>query len=211
MAYNLSTVRERVRNRLDDEDFEQEYLDRAINYAQWDITNNSNLRFLETTQPYTLNEGDHTLDLPSDFHAYKYLRLSAPVDFRMNLTDAYKDYDDFVNDYIDPTVFSESVPYHWSEFGSKIIFSAPADQTYTINLDYQRRAAELVNEDDVPDIPEEFAELLEIGAYMRIAKREDDYDVKSAEMADYSKLLLDLKSVYGRKKGPGGLRKMRVA
>lgn len=209
MAYNLASVRERVRNRLDDEDFEQEYLDRAINYAQWDITNNNKFKFLETTEILTVNQGDYTVALPTNFHEYQYLRVLGTNPY--NITQKYMDYEDFIDSFIDPSSAQQSPPYHWSEYAQAIQLATPANQTYSLRLDFQRKAAELVNETDVPDIPEEFAELLELGAYMRIAKREDDYDVKSAEMMDYNKLLVDLKSVYGRKKGPGGLRKMRVA
>lgn len=209
MAYNLATLRERVRNRLDDEDFEQEYLDRAINYAQWDITNNGKFKFLETTTTLTVNQGDYAVTLPTNFHEYQYLRVLGTNPY--NITQKYLDYEDFIDTYIDPASAQKSPPYYWSEYAQALQLATPADKTYSLRLDYQRKATELTDDAHVPDIPEEFAELLELGAYMRIAKREDDYDVKSAEMADYTKLLLDLKSVYGRKKGPGGLRKMRVA
>lgn len=211
MAYDLAELRSRVRNRLDDEDFEQEYLDRAINYAQWEITNTNKLKFLETTDTLTLVQASYSLAIPVDFREYQYLRLLSPTNQRANLTNYYMDYDNFVDAYIDPSVNGQGQPSYWSEYNDQILFATPADQTYTFRLDYQRFAATLVDDTDVPDIPEEFAELLELGAYMRIAKREDDYEVKAEEQKDYARLLVDLKSAYGRKKGPGGLRRMRVA
>lgn len=210
MAYDLAELRERVRNRLDDEDFEQEYLDRTINYAQWQITNKHKLTFLEKSASLTLNPGEHSISLPADFHEYQHLLVIDPINVRSNLTDEFMNYNDFINTYIDPSVNQQNPPYRWSEYGRAIRFSAPADQEYTLRLDYQRKSPALVNENAVPDIPEEFAELLEIGAYMRIAKREDDYEVKTFEQRDYDQLLLDLLRVYGRKKGPGGIRRMRV-
>jgi hypothetical protein len=211
MAYDLEGVRDRVRNRLDDDDFEQEYLDRAINYAQREITNKNKLNFLEATTTLTLNEGDYLISLPTDFHEYLFLRLLTPAELRSDLTKRYVDYEDFVATYVDPSLNTPSQPYYWSDYAQQITLSAPADQDYTFRLDYQRASATLTDDTDIPDLPEEFGELLEIGAYMRIAKREDDYDVKSQEERDYTRLLTDLKSVYGRKKGPGGLRRMRVA
>jgi hypothetical protein len=211
MAYDLSVVRENVRNKLDDDEYEQTFLDRAINYAQWEITNRHHLSFMEASQPLTVNQGDLDASLPTDFHEYLHLLITSPTNVRANITEQYLDYEDFLNNYIVPAVNPQNRPYWWSEYGRKIKFANPADQTYTLLLDYLRSSAKLVDDTDVPDIPEEFSELLEIGAYMRINKREDDYDVKSAEQMDYQALLTDFLHVYGRKKRPGGMRKMRVS
>ena len=211
MPYNLSTVRDNVRNKLDDDDYEQNFLDRAINYAQWQITNKNQFSFMEDSENLAIGLGDTETSLPADFHEHLYLVLTSPVDVRANITNQYMDYKDFIDTYIDPSLNQAARPYYWSEYARAIKFANPADQAYTLRLDYLRKSPQLVNDSDVPDIPEEFQELLELGAYMRIAKREDDYDVKSQEQLDYNSLLLDLKHVYGRKKRPGGMRKMRVS
>lgn len=210
MAYNLGTVRENVRNRLDDEDFEQEYLDRAINYAQWEITNKHHLTFLEKTDTLSISTSDTEVSLPADFHEFLYLRIATPTALRADLTQLYQNYEDFVNVYLTTSLNTPVQPYIWSMFGRKVKFAAPADQNYTFTLDYLRSSPKLTLETDVPDIPEEYQELLELGAYMRIAKREDDYDVKSQEEKDYRELLTSLLRVYGRAKQPGGFRRMRA-
>lgn len=211
MAYNLGTIREAVRNRLDDEDFEQEYLDRAINFAQRQITNKQHLSFMEATTTLTVNPNDVETSFPADYHKKLFLRIISPSDLRADLTGRYYPYADFVANYINPSVNPVSRPYNWSEYGQKIKWATPSDQTYTLRLDYLRKSPYLVNDTDVPDIPEEFEELLELGAYMRIAKREDDYDVKNSEMADYAAMLVDLLHVYGRGQTPRGIRRMRVS
>lgn len=211
MAYNLGTVRENVRNRLDDEDFEQEYLDRAINYAQWDITNNHHLDFLEASSNLSPSQGDVDVSLPTDFNEFLFLRLTSPTDLRSNLTKLYTTYGDFIDNYIDPSINASNPPYYWSIYGGKIKFGQPTDQAYTLKLDYLRTSPTLTDDTDVPDIPENFRELLELGAYMRIAKREDDYDVKTEEERDYARLLASLLRVHGRSKAPGGLRRMGVS
>lgn len=210
MAYNLGTVRQNVRNRLDDEDFEQEYLDRAINYAQWQITNKHHLRFMEDSEDLTVNQGSYDVPLPADYHESLYLVLTSPTAVRADLSNKFTKYRDFVATYIDPSVNTQSQPNYWSVYGSNIKLGSPADQTYTLRLDFLRKSPLLDEETDVPDIPEEFQELLELGAYIRIAKREDDYDIKIQEERDYEKLKDDLLAVYGREKMPGGLRRMGV-
>lgn len=210
MAYNLSTVRTNVRNRLDDEDFEQTYLDRAINYAQWEITNKHHLSIMETSTNLSVVLNDIETPVPADYHKTLYLRVTSPTGMRTDITDRYMDYGDFVTQYIDASANPKGMPYNWSEYGRKFKYAQPADQAYTLKLDFLRKSPLLDDDADVPDIPEEFQELLELGAYMRIAKREDDYDVKSAEWQDYRNLLTDFIHVYGRNQGPRGIRKMRV-
>ncbi len=210
MAYNLSTIRAAVRNRLDDEDFEDEFLDKAINYAQWAILNNRHLTLLETSTTLSVSTNDISVPFPADFHEKLYLLITVPANARADITDRYIAYDDFVNSYISPVDNPVNMPYNWSTYGSSIMLSAPANTNYTLRLDYLRKAPKLVDDEDVPLIPEEFEELLVLGAYMRIAKREDDYDVKNQEMIDYQQYLNDLLAVFGRTKTPGGMRRMRV-
>jgi hypothetical protein len=211
MAYDLSVVRDNVRNRLDDEDYEQEFLDRAINYAQWKITNKYHLKFMEDTDTLAVSQADIDVALPADHHETLYLRVTSPVAMRANITNNFWNYADFIDSYISPSANPQSMPYNWSEYARRIKFATPADRAYTLTIDYLRKSSKLTIDTDVPDIPEEFQELLELGAYMRIAKREDDYDVKSQEQIDYNEMLADLLHVYGRSKQPGGLRTMRVS
>lgn len=211
MAYNLLSVRTNVRNKLDDDSYEQTFLDRAINYAQWKITNKYKLKFMEASGTLSVNTNDLQVALPADHHETLYLRITSPVGLRMDMTQRFMNYADFLNLYIDPSANQVARPYNWSEYASKIKFSSPSDQAYTLAIDYLRKSLTLVNDTDVPDIPEEFQELLEIGAYMRIAKREDNYDIATSENPDYVALLTDLLHVYGRQKQPGGMRSMRVS
>lgn len=206
MAYNLGTVRDSLRNLLDDDDYEQEFLDRAINYAQWDITNRHVLSILEKSAPLVLGASAYEVALPTDHHETQYLLTPTA-----NITKYFLDYTDFLDAYPGQATNQASAPYYWSEYGRKLQFSSPADQAYSLTIKYQRSSPKLVSDADVPDIPEEFEELLVLGAYMRILKREDDRDEKSKEAVDYAKLLTDFLHVYGRKKHPGGNRRMRVA
>lgn len=211
MAYDLSTVRQNVRDKLDDDDYDEGFLDRAINYAQWKITNKLQLDFLEDSTTIVVNPGDTEIDLPANYREKLHLLIVAPVDQRDNITETFLNYKDFLNRYIVPAQNQPSQPYWWSEYGRKIKLAAPADKEYTLQLNFLRKSPTLVEDTDVPDIPEEFQELLELGAYMRIAKREDDYDVKAAEQQDYEDLRRDLIAAYGRAKRPGGMRKMRTS
>lgn len=62
----------------------------------------------------------------------------------------------------------------------------------------------------MPDIPEEFAELLELGAYIRIAKRNEDLDLAQVTLQDYATQLNQLAERYsGRMTGPIKMKNMQ--
>jgi len=166
---------------------------------------------LEASDTISINASDVESSLPSDHHKTLYLRITAPTDKRSDITDKFKPYADLIATYIDPSANQVSMPYIWSTYAKKIKWSCPSDGSYTATIDYMRKAPTLADDTDVPVIPEEYQELLELGAYMRIAKREDDYDVKSAEQADYTAQLVSLLHTYGRELPPRGRRIMRVS
>lgn len=211
MAYNLLTMRQLVRSRLDDEDFEQEYLDQAINEAQWDILEGLSLSINEVRVTATLLTGGTSVPYPTDM-------MGEPISIRLNsatvqqyeIKDKFVDFDTFQNSVLDTSFMPSSVPYLWTTFAGEMLFMSKATEDFTVTFYYMKEAPALTLETDVPMIPERFQELLKIGAYMRIAKREDDYDVKDAEMQDYARKRLQLIHAYARDRGPNRKRIMRT-
>lgn len=210
MPLTLEYMRELVRNRLDDEDFEDEYLDNALNQAQRDITNGRNFTFLETTATTTLTNGTTTASYPVDLRALLNAKAQAVGIQAYPITEGYLDYSTFQDNYASiPT--ASTAPVHWTTFANQMLFPAPADKDYTITLSYIRNSSR-VDGDTVTtfDIPDEFEELLMLGAYIRIAKREDDYDVSQNELLDYQKQFTELTRVYTRNRGPRRIHLMRI-
>lgn len=212
MALTLTYMRQLVRSRLDDEDFEDEYLDQALNEAQWEILNKRNLTFLEKSLTGTLLTGTSTLAYPTDIASLLGVRATAAGISSYNITENFVDYAHFQEQSYDQTIAASTAPLYWTTFGTNMLFPANADKDYTITFDYIMKAPK-VDGTTVTDfvIPEEFQELLKIGAYMRIAKREDDYDVKQQEKLDYDKQLVDLVSAYTRNRAPRKKHVMRVS
>lgn len=211
MALTLEYMRSLVRDRLDDEDFEVGYLDTALNQAQWKILNKRKLTFLEKTQTATLLTGTNTVTYPTDIKDLIGVRVVAAGIQSYDITENYVDYADFQLANYNTTAGQSTAPLHWTTFGNRVIFPANADKDYTITFDYVKKSPK-VNGTTVLsfDIPDEYEELLMIGAYMRIAKREDDYDVKQQEKLDYDDLLTDLIANYTRNLAPRRKHVMRV-
>lgn len=211
MALTLEYMRDLVRNRLDDEDFEESFLDAALNQAQWKILNKRKLTFQEKSQTATLLTGTNTVTYPTDIKDLIGLRVIASGIQSYDITENYMDYADFQMANYDSTVGESTAPLHWTTFGNQVIFPANADKDYTITFDYVKKSGKVNGVSVLSfDIPDEYEELLMIGAYMRIAKREDDYDVKQQEKIDYDELLTDLISNYTRNLAPRRKHVMRV-
>ena len=209
MPLTLDYMRSIVLSRLDDADFETTYLDQALNEAQWDLLNKRNLTFLETSQTAVMLAGTNTVPYPSDIRTLTGVRVVAAGIQSYDITENFVDYADFqLSNYPQTAV---TTPLWWTTYAGNMIFPGLADKDYTVTFDYIKKASRVdgvtVNTFLIPD---EFQELLKIGAYMRIAKREDDYDVKNQEQLDFEKLKIDMIHAYSRNRGPRNKHVMRV-
>lgn len=212
MALTLDFMRQLVRSRLDDEDYEDEYLDQALNEAQWDILRNHQLTFMETSTTVTLLTATNSIPYPTDVRNLIGVRSVATGIQSYNITENFVDYATFNQNISNPQVSQPNAPILWTTFAGNMIFPNLADKNYTLTVDYIKTVPR-VDGTIVTTfvIPDEYQELLKIGAYMRIAKREDDYDVKQQEMIDYSKMLTDMLKSYARNPAPRGKHVMRVS
>lgn len=203
MALTLNAMQEAVLNRLDDSSFQTEFLNNALNWAQWDITNGRNFTFLETSLVQTLTQGSRTVNYPTDLQSLISIRAYSSTIPSYDITAHYLDYADFQRQVLLYPQTPATNPIIWTTFANQVLFFSPASTDFTITIDYIRTSP-LVDGVTVTtfDIPAQYQELLMIGTYMRIVKMEDNYDVSDAELKDYNRLLLDLIHTYSRNRGP---------
>lgn len=212
MALTLDFMRQLVRSRLDDEDYEDEYLDQALNEAQWDILRNRQFSFMEASTTVTLLTATNSIPYPTDVRNLIGVSAIATGIQRYNITEYFMDYATFQQLNSNPQISQPNAPFQWTTFAGNMLFPNLADKDYTLTVDYiktvPRVDGTIVTTFTIPD---EYQELLKIGAYMRIAKREDDYDVKQQEQIDYTRMLTDMLKSYARNPAPRGRHVMRVA
>lgn len=180
MAYDLAYLRERVKNKLDDDDFDSNLIDVFLNDTQREILNTYELPFNESTFSGTLTVGEHSFDLDATtvlFQRILSLRITAPSDTEIDLTENFIPYREFRKLHPDPTISDNRKPHDWTIFGNKIYFSTPIDQAYTMDMDFVEGAATMEDDTDAPVVPEEFQETLILGAYIRALERNDDNDI----------------------------------
>lgn len=178
MSYTLASIRTQVLNRLSDQNFSTAIINQFINDEQREIFNYFDLPFNRTTTPHTINQGENIIALPSGHQKTKGLRIIAPQNYDTDLTQYYLPWGRFKQYFRqEPDYYSESDLVWWTIYNSNIEFSNNADKTYTLEQDYLITPTPLEEDNDVPEVPEEFQEILVLGALVRALEVNDDNDI----------------------------------
>lgn len=199
--YNLGTLRQRVAvDKLDDEEFDPGIIDRFINDTQRQIFNSFELPFQEKIFQGTIPAGYTIFQMPNDLAQIQAQTVVGVPGFTNKFV---QDWRAFFQRYTDPDNAPASAPFAWTLYGGNILLSAPTDQDYTLKTFYIKKPKLLVNNVDVPDVPEEFSELLILGAVMRIQRRNEDYELARETELEYERMKTDLVNRYGARQASG--------
>ena len=174
MAYDLADIRTRVRNRLDDTTYDAGVIDEFINAINRQTLNSYVFPFMEKTFSGTLAMGASTFLLPVDTQTVISFRITAP-DESAGFLD-YLPFREFDQMYPDPGAVAGGTPIAWTFVNNNFKVYPKTDQVYELDLRYVKKPVELVNDTDVPDLPESFSEILVLGAHQRALERDDSYN-----------------------------------
>lgn len=203
MDYNLAGLRQRVRiDKLDDEEFESSIIDNFINDTQRDIFNQFELPFQEKIFQGTIPQGSTMFQLPADLAQLQSQTMASVPGF----SDTKKKWRDFFALYPDNANETPAAPSAWTLYARNMIFNAPTDAEYTLTMFYIRKPVLLSQDSSIPEIPEEFAELLVLGAYIRVLKRNEDFDQADYVQVEYDRQLDLLVSRYGFREADGAIK-----
>lgn len=172
MAYNVGDLTTQVQTKLDDTGYSTTTIRQFINDTQREIFNNYTLQFMEVETLIVGTTGLSSIGtLPTDFQVAIDLRITSPASLVGKLQQIdYKEVDAI------STPNSVNIPCYWYQFGSTLNAYPTPNAAYTFTLRYLKRPTELTSASDVPNIPEEFQELLVLGAFKRVLQAEDSYD-----------------------------------
>ena len=196
MSYNLQTIRNLVKQRLADENFDDLLVNQFINDEQRELMNYYQLPFNKQLAPHTLNQSENELDLPSDHQRTVGLRITAPEGYDIELTQYFMPYNRFKDYFREADYYSKTNPRYWTIFKDKIIFAYNADKEYTLEQTYTKVLPELEDDVDVPEVPHEFQEILVLGALVRCLEVNDDNDIAQYQQGKKSLLVQSLVSRY---------------
>lgn len=207
MDYNLASLRQRVIiDKLDDEEFYPGIVDRFINDTQRDIFNQYELSFQEKIFAGTVVQGTTMLLLPSDAATVQSFVVTSPDGQQQDIIDYYLPFREFNKKYPTPSLNEQADIRNWTLYANNIIFAAPTNDTYTLTTFYIRKPVVLSGDGDIPEIPEEFSELLVLGAYIRVLERNEDFDQADYVRTQYNTLLDMLVARYGYRKSTGAIK-----
>lgn len=203
MAYVLSDIVTRVQKRVRDTNYSSSDIKAFINDAQRAVFNEYDLRFMETSQSYTLGVGVQDITngsgLPSNFVSPLSIQITT-ADYERDLI--YVDYKELDTLYPNQSDDTANTPSYWYVYGNTISVYPEPDQAYTVRLRYIKEPTALSGDADVPEIPSEFEELLIYGAGYRVFEEKDMDDKAGVFEAKYDRQVQMLVARYGfRKKG----------
>lgn len=201
MEYTLAGLRTNIiQDRLDDDEFSQSTVDGFINDSIKEIFNQFELPFQEKIFAGTLPATSTIFALPKDLVQLQDAIITAPEDEATNLMSKYADFRSFNEGFTTPSTNEPGNVETWTLYAGNIMLSRPTDIDYTLTLFYIKKPKKLELDTDVPEIPEEFSELIILGAYMRCLKKNEDFDIATYVENDYNKELDLLVSKYGYRK-----------
>jgi hypothetical protein len=206
MDYTLQAIVRRVQvDKLDDDEFDTGIIGRFVNDTQRDIFNQFELSFQEKIFAGTLPAGSTMFNVPDDL-ALLQRAILTNGDNIQDISKKYMPWRDFLNTYPSPTTNPTGDVSNWTSYAGNIILNCPQEDEQTLTMYYIKKPIVLTTGTQVPEIPEEFSELLVLGAYIRCLKFNEDFDQAAYVEIEYNKLLDLLVTRYGGRVSPGSIK-----
>jgi len=198
MDYNLSSIRNQViDDKLDDTSFDTAVVDRFINATQREIFNSFELPFMEKPFSGSLPANNRIFEYPADLQVLQSAVITDPAGATRDITGLMVPYKIFNQLYPNPATGEAGPIVAWTSYGGKMYTSRPIDLPYKMDVFYIKKPDVLEDDIDIPELPEEFQELLVLGAFKRVLQRNEDYDLAGVIGNEYNDNLDRLVSRYG--------------
>jgi hypothetical protein len=188
VAYNLLDLTTAVQDDLNDSSFSSTRIARYLNYGQLAIFNTHMFRFCEKSVTGSLTINDFTYAQQSDHQATIGGIVYDPSNTNSRLIlddDSYLAHRQFFDLTPDPSIIPSAMPTNWTEFGNQIYFNCPVASNYTFKQRYYCVPVSMSAGTDVPTVPAEFRELLELYADFRGEKYRGNHDVASTYKQEF--------------------------
>jgi hypothetical protein len=206
MDYTLQAIVSRVQtDKLDDDEFDTGVITRFVNDTQRDIFNQFELSFQEKIFAGTLPASSTMFNVPDDLALLQRAILTNGTDIQ-DITKKYMPWRDFLDSYPDPASNTAGQVVNWTSYAGNIILNCPQVDQQTLTMYYIRKPITLTVGTQVPEIPEEFSELLVVGTYTRCLKFNEDFDQAAYVETEYNKMLDLLVTRYGGRLSPGSIK-----
>lgn len=176
MAYTANDIISRVQARLKDASVSNTVILQFINDVNREICNRYQLDFMQTSTTFNTSVGDNTYSLTSiaaDMQQLWSLKITSPDNAALYLQPmTAEEFDRIIPDITAETQGAPTKYYLWGDVVN--LYPIP-DGTYTIEVRYIKNPTTLTSGSQ-PDIPEEFNEIVVLGALYRAMQTNDNYD-----------------------------------
>lgn len=187
----LTDMRDVVTKNLGDRTTESTFVDKAINRVVREINRMVRIKEMETTGTFSTVDGTakYTLDtnLITGLDAYSVLwcRNNESDQQKLLARKSYKNYLD-----VDRSTDLEGVPTEYAFWGDSLyLFNKIPDAVYTIEIAWHKRHASLDEDSDTLEFPEEWEEVVEVGATARMFRLLNEPDLYQLNQGEYQRLL----------------------
>ena len=199
MSYNTQNIIDQIQAKINDTTFPVSELITYIANTNNEIHNQNELRYMQSKASFVTTAGQAILGTtPVDLQiAYNLRRTDIQFAGKIN----WIDFDKFDEMYPQPSILAPSTPMVAYSFSSVInLFPTPNQPSnlsgYGIELRYLRKPTQLTQATDIPDVPEEFKELLFLGAFAQAMEKRNRYDVAQEIQGQFETKKIDLLARY---------------
>ena len=192
--YNLSGLINRVKVRLDDEEYSDDTITQFLNDTLFDALGEAHYQFLECIfKQYS--DGPGILILPKNFQAL--IQVTAKTNHNVTPLKYMP-----AQDFLAMDKKSGVKNYHYTVFSGQILYNLPEigdnedDDYYEVTLYYLAKPLPISESTDIPVIPYEFGEILVMGALARAERLRDNFDYAAIYENKYDELVTNMKLRY---------------
>ena len=201
MDYTLENLREILRKRLQDEEFDGDTLTLFLNQSLDEILGEDKYPFMQRIDKYTAN--DHgEINLPLGYASTFYIYARGPKEARTELK------------FISPEEYFSNTRRHqmvYTVFSNTLFYrlhkTPEEDEGFEITHLYLENPRPLKADTDIPPIPPQYMEILILGALYRAEQVRDNFDFAQIYQNQQDQLLTNMKMRYG----PGNLTAQNVS
>lgn len=201
MDYTLENLKDILRRRLQDEEFDGDTLTLFLNQSLSEILGEDKYPFMQRIDKYTADENGE-ISLPPGFGGTFYIYAKRPKQPRFEL--------EFISpeEYFAKTKQRQMV---YTVFANTLFYRlhkvSDENEDFTITHLYLEDPRPLVNDTDRPPIPPQYMEALILGALYRAEQLRDNFDYAQIYQNQQDQILTNMKLRYG----PGNLTAQNTA
>ena len=194
MDYTLDSLKDIIRRRIQDEDFDDDTITHFLNDSLNEILGEDKYPFMQHIDEYEADSHGE-ISLPPAYGGTFYIYAKKEKEPRQELK------------YIEPEIFFSHTKQHtmcYTVFANTLfyrIFKDPENSTFTITHLYLANPRPLVKNTDIPPIPPQYMEALVLGAMARIEEIRDNFDFSQIYRNQQEQILTNMKN----RLGPGNL------